>query len=45
MKHFAILAHSATGHLNPTLALAKRLEARGNRITLLQVLDVREAVE
>jgi MGT family glycosyltransferase len=45
MKHFAILAHSATGHLNPTLALAKRLQARGNRITLLQVLDVREAVD
>jgi zeaxanthin glucosyltransferase len=45
MKHFAILAHSAIGHLNPMIALAKRLEARGNRVTFLQVLDVRTVVE
>ena len=45
MKHFGVLAHAATGHLNPMIALARRLRQRGYRITFFQVPDVRAAVE
>jgi zeaxanthin glucosyltransferase len=45
MKHFVVLAHAATGHLNPMIALGRALQRKGHRITFVQVLDVRAPIE
>jgi MGT family glycosyltransferase len=36
MAHFGVLSYRGAGHLNPMTALARRLVARGHRVTLFQ---------
>lgn len=36
MSHFGVLSYKGTGHLNPLIALSRRLLARGHRVTFFQ---------
>jgi zeaxanthin glucosyltransferase len=45
MTHFGIICPTATGHLNPAIALAKELQRRGHQVTFFQVEDARHQVE
>lgn len=36
MSHFGVLSYKGTGHLNPLIALSRRLIARGHRVTFFQ---------
>jgi len=36
VSHFGVLSYSGTGHLNPLIALSKKLVARGHRATFFQ---------
>jgi zeaxanthin glucosyltransferase len=36
MSHFGVLSYRGAGHLNPLIALSRRLIARGHRVTLFQ---------
>lgn len=35
MSHFGVLSYKGTGHLNPLIALSRRLVARGHRVTFI----------
>lgn len=39
MTHFGIICPPGAGHLHPMMALGQALQQRGNRVTLLNVLD------
>jgi len=45
MTHFGLACPPFAGHLHPALALGRELAGRGHRVTLLQIEDVRPAVE
>jgi MGT family glycosyltransferase len=45
MTHFGIICPTATGHLNPAIALSKELQRRGHQVTFFQVVDARQKVE
>src|ERR1700733_8491887 len=36
MSHFGVLSHSGMGHLNPLIALSRKLTSRGHRVTFFQ---------
>jgi zeaxanthin glucosyltransferase len=36
MPHFGVLSYGGAGHMNPLLALSRRLVARGHRVTFFQ---------
>ena len=36
MSHFGVLSHSGMGHLNPLIALSRKLTERGHRVTFFQ---------
>jgi zeaxanthin glucosyltransferase len=44
MLHFGVLSYKGTGHLNPMIALSRRLMARGHRVTFFHTLDLEEKV-
>jgi zeaxanthin glucosyltransferase len=44
MGHYGVLVPAYTGHLNPLLALARALERRGHRVTVLSALDAEAKV-
>lgn len=44
MAHFGILAPPLHGHLNPLLALATTLVARGHRVTFFNIADVESKI-
>src|SRR5580658_5075702 len=44
MTHFGIISPPVSGHLHPLSALGRELQARGNRVTCLQMPDVEEKV-
>ena len=44
MSHFGVLSYKGMGHLNPLIALSRKLVARGHRVTVFQVPDVAEAI-
>lgn len=41
MAHFGVLSFRGAGHLNPLLALSRRLLARGHRVTFFQSRDLK----
>ncbi len=44
MSHFGVLSHKGAGHLNPLIALSRRLIARGHRVTLFQHPELEQRV-
>ncbi len=42
--HFGLLCLAVSGHLNPTLALGRELQARGHRVTMIQILEAKARV-
>jgi len=40
MSHFGVLSYKGTGHLNPLIALSRRLIDRGHRVTFFQKPEV-----
>lgn len=40
MTHFGIICPPYAGHLNPQAALGRELQARGHRVTVLQISDL-----
>lgn len=42
MAHFGVLAYKGAGHLNPLLALSRRLIDRGHRVTFFQHPDLQQ---
>jgi zeaxanthin glucosyltransferase len=45
MTHFGVICPTATGHLNPAIALSRELQRRGHQVTFFQVEDARQRVE
>jgi zeaxanthin glucosyltransferase len=41
MSHFGVLSYKGTGHLNPLIALSRRLTARGHRVTFFQIPELK----
>lgn len=44
MTHFGIICPPYAGHLNPLSALGRSLQARGHRVTVLQIPDLEQKV-
>ena len=44
MSHFGVLSYKSTGHMNPLLALSRRLIDRGHRVTFFQKPEVEAQV-
>lgn len=44
MKHFGIICPPVPGHLNPFLALARELQRRGHRVTVVHMPDLEARV-
>jgi zeaxanthin glucosyltransferase len=44
MSHFGVLSYKGTGHLNPLIALSRRLVARGHRVTFFQHPELEQRV-
>lgn len=44
MTHFGIICPPYSGHLNPLSALGRELQARGHRVTVLQICDLEAKV-
>ncbi|WP_263376733.1 glycosyltransferase [Granulicella aggregans] len=44
MSHFGVLSYKGAGHLNPLIALARELVARGHRVTFFQTAELEEHV-
>jgi zeaxanthin glucosyltransferase len=44
MSHFGVLSYKGTGHLNPLIALSRRLVDRGHRVTLFQRPELEDRV-
>ena len=44
MAHFGVLSYKGTGHLNPLIALSRRLVDRGHRVTFFQRPEVESEV-
>ncbi len=44
MSHFGLLSYKGTGHLNPFIALSRRLLARGHRVTFFQKPELEDRV-
>ncbi len=44
MAHFGVLSYKGTGHLNPLLALSRRLLSRGHKVTFFQHPDLETLV-
>lgn len=44
MTHFGVICPPYSGHLNPQAALGRELQARGHRVTFLQLPDLEEQV-
>ena len=42
MTHFGIIGPPVPGHMNPLMALAHELQARGHRLTFFQIPDLEE---
>src|ERR1700683_1746938 len=40
MSHFGVLSYKGVGHLNPLIALSRRLIDRGHRVTFFQKPEV-----
>jgi zeaxanthin glucosyltransferase len=44
MSHFGVLSYKGTGHLNPLIALSRRLLARRHRVTFFQKPEMEDRV-
>lgn len=44
MTHFGVICPPYSGHINPQAALGRELQARGHRLTFLQLPDLEEKV-
>ena len=44
MSHFGVLCYKGTGHLNPLIALSRKLISRGHRVTLFQEAELEDQV-
>ncbi|MBD2775229.1 glycosyltransferase [Iningainema tapete] len=45
MTHFGIICPGVSGHLNPMIALARELQERGHRVTLINFLDAEASAQ
>src|ERR1700722_8907990 len=45
MSHFGALSYKGAGHLNPMIALSRKLVARGHKVTFFQTSDLEERVD
>lgn len=44
MTHFGIISPPVSGHIHPFCALGRELQARGHRVTYVQMADLREKI-
>ncbi|HEY9761512.1 MAG TPA: glycosyltransferase [Trichocoleus sp.] len=44
MTHFGVICPPYSGHINPQASLARELQARGHRVTFLQLPDLEEKI-
>jgi zeaxanthin glucosyltransferase len=44
MAHFGVLCYKGAGHLNPMLALSRKLVERGDRVTVIHTADLQDRV-
>jgi len=44
MAHFGVLSYKGAGHMNPLIALSKRLKSRGHKVTFFQTPEVEDRV-
>jgi len=44
VAHFGVLSYKGAGHLNPLIALSRRLIARGHRVTFIQTAELEERI-